>query len=318
MVMKSKKTRRTEEAIVRALRLADRIAKGDDLNKEICRKLQDMNRQADYSDRRSLCIEASAWDRIQDIELEPSLVFAHPKLLEQIPESSLYYRGLALLSRKRVSEIAGNIDTWERGGKVRTNYDKALKLSRLYNTVISSIIIDDADWTYQSGYRNILATIGITEDGGIRNFIGSQAEQSIKRRLLEWVKDKDLMVDSNQVNINKLVGDWELQQGVFMIFRSEPDVAFAKDGKLRVLIEIKGGKDPAGALERLGAIKKTFDEAPINCKNYLVVGVVTNTMEERLSEMRIEEFFHYDLLINDQQYWNEFIYEIFHHGLRII
>ena len=96
-----------------------------------------------------------------------------------------------------------------------------------------------------------------------------------------------------------------------MKFSSEPDIVFMKAGDLAVMIEIKGGKDPAGALERLGAIKKTFDESTIGCKNFLIVGVVTNKMGERLSETRLEKYFLYDELLDKTQYWEEFMNEIF-------
>ena len=108
----------------------------------------------------------------------------------------------------------------------------------------------------------------------------------------------------------------ELQGGVTMRFGSEPDIGFERDGSWALIIEIKGGKDPAGALERLGAIKKTFDEAPNDCRNFLVVGVVTTTMRERLGEMRMEGYFEIDEL-RDAGAWEEFMNEIFHHSLRI-
>lgn len=270
-----------------------------------------------YNNQEYLCIEPSAWNRVIEIGIKPLLVFAHPDVMKQVPESSLHYRGLALLSRKRVSKIAGNIDAWEQGGRARITDDKALKLARLYNTVISCIIIDNTSWTLENGYRNILATIGITEDGSIRNYIGSLAENSIKEQFLRWVKDHNLLLETNQINQAVRAGSWELVSGVLMEFSSEPDIMFTKAGDLAVLIEIKGGKDPAGALERLGAIKKTFDESPIGCKNFLIVGVVTDTMEKRLSEMRVEKYFLYDELLNETQLWEELMNEIFHYALRI-
>ncbi len=62
---------------------------------------------------------------------------------------------------------------------------KALEVCRLYNAVISAIIVADAGWALDDGYRNILATMDITEDGAMRNVIGQQAEASIKERMLE-------------------------------------------------------------------------------------------------------------------------------------
>lgn len=110
---------------------------------------------------------------------------------------------------------------------------------------------------------------------------------------------------------------WHLIDGVVMTFGSEPDIAFTRDKKFAVLIEIKGGKDPAGALERLGAIKKTFDEAPADCKNFLILGVDTPTMRTRLNEMRIEADFNINQLLESSAAWTEFVNEIFHHAQRI-
>ena len=215
--------------------------------------------------KRKLCIAKDAWRKVVDAGVKPRLVFAHPHLLKAIPDASLHYRGIALLSRKRVQEIAGSVDTWERRPKrARVSKEKALKVSRLYNAVISAILLDSTDWTLEDGYRNILATVGITEDGAMRNIIGQEAEQAIKERLIDWLRDRQLVVDPAEPSPS--ASEWVLEGGVRMSFGSEPDIAFHKAGKLAVLVEIKGGKDPAGALERLGAVKKTFDETPADCK----------------------------------------------------
>ena len=132
--------------------------------------------------------------------------------------------------------------------------------------------------------------------------------------MLKWVRCRQLLAETNTTDEGQ---DWPLADGVHMKFGSEPDIAFEREGSLAVLIEIKGGKDPAGALERLGAIKKTFDEGPVGCKNFLVAGVVTPTMRERLQEMRIEHVFDIDELLEDDAVWADFMNEIFHHGLRI-
>ena len=167
----------------------------------------------------------------------------------------------------------------------------------------------------QDGYRNILATLGITEDGAIRTIIGQEAEKAVKEKLLDWTRTQGLLDDGQTADQSDR--EWQLIGGVRMRFGSEPDIAFEKNGELAVVVEIKGGKDPAGALERLGAIKKSFDEAPVGCKNFLIAGVVTATMRERLREMRIEADFDFDQLIDDDSAWQGFMDEIFHHALRI-
>ena len=304
---------RTQDAISRALRIARRIAMGDDLR--VREKIESFQPEADYADIQSLCIAEDALELIVEAGIDPKMVFASPDILISIPDASLHYRGLALLSRKRVQEIAGEVKTWElTPEKARVREEKALKVSRLYNAVISSIIIDSTSWTLEDGYRNILATMGITEDGTIRNIIGQEAESPVKERLLEWVKSRNLLAEPEDENSPL---KWHLINGVVMTFGSEPDIAFTRDKKFAVLIEIKGGKDPAGALERLGAIKKTFDETPADCKNFLILGVDTPTMRTRLKEMRIEADFNINQLLENSAAWTEFVNEIFHHALRI-
>ena len=55
----------------------------------------------------------------------------------------------------------------------------------------------------------------------------------------------------------------------------------------------------------------------MDCKNFLVVGVVTSTMRARLQEMRMEADFDIVQLLDDKGAWTAFMNEIFHHALRI-
>ena len=188
---------RTQDAISRARKIAGRIAKGEDLR--IRAEIEGFGGELDYTDRTSLCVADDAWRYVTGAGIEPRMVFAHPELLKTIPNTSLHYRGIALLSRKRVQEIAGSIDTWERQpATARVSDSKALKVCRLYNAVISSLIVDHTEWTVDDGYRNILATMGITEDGAIRNIIGQEAELAIKKRLVDWVRSQGLLVSSDE------------------------------------------------------------------------------------------------------------------------
>ena len=71
--------------------------------------------EASYEDRaEQLDIAKKAWQRLEDAGMDPRLVCAHPEVFKAIPDASLHYRGVALLSRKRVQEITGALDTWER------------------------------------------------------------------------------------------------------------------------------------------------------------------------------------------------------------
>ncbi len=310
--------RRTEDAIERAVLIARRIATRDDLR--IRQQIEAFDGEADYTDRESLAIEETAWMHVREAGIEPRLVFAHPEVLKAIPRASVHYRGISLLSRKNVAGIVGTVSTWEQPDSTpRVTDKKALDVARLYNAVISSLITDKTDWTMENGYRNVLATIGITADGSMRNLIGQLGERAIKQRLLDWVRDSGLLgQDALDADGPELHGAWDLSGGVRMIFAPEPDISFERGGALVALIEVKAGTDPAGALERLGAIKKTFDEAPPRCENFLIAGVVTPTMRERLNEMRMKQDFDIDRLLSDDESWLEFTDEVFNHALRIV
>ena len=108
---------------------------------------------------------------------------------------------------------------------------------------------------------------------------------------------------------------------IVMIFASEPDVAFHKDDSLEATIEIKGGIDPAGALERLGAANKSASAALASsprCKNFLVAGAITAEMQSRLAQERLfERYFGLVELLSSAEAQVEFFDEVFSYSLRL-
>ena len=92
----------------------------------------------------------------------------------------------------------------------------------------------------------------------------------------------------------------------------------ADDGETIATIEIKGGKDPAGALERLGAMQKSFEETPKSCQNFLIAGVITPEMRSRLDNLGNVKVYLLDDISCDGEPWNSFIEEVFHYTVRII
>ena len=75
--------------------------------------------------------------------------------------------------------------------------------------------------------------------------------------------------------------------GYSILFSSEPDVTiFDPSGSIVGVIEIKSGLDPAGALERLGAMFKSFEntlaEYP-DAVTILVASCITDEVDKRLN-----------------------------------
>ena len=276
-------------------------------------------------------ISQSAWKYVSSLGLNPVQVFCHPDMLAEEPFISLYYRGISGLSLKEVQEQARSVNSWEHEPETRTRkprvaVDAAQQVAGLYNSFISSIIENTAEWTLENGYRNIIASMGISFDGSMRNKMGELPERRLRRLLLQFVVEAELLVDPTYPDAldlpdNPASGRYTLADGIVMVFSSEPDVAFHRSEVLEATIEIKGGIDPAGALERLGAAEKSAQAAiEVNprCKNFLVAGVITVEMRRRLDQSRLfEKDFRLVELLSDETRQSEFFDEISNHTLRM-
>ena len=279
---------------------------------ELRKLIEDTNIQLKFEPIEHYLISPGAWKHVSELGVLPHLVFAHPELLIALPEVSQYYREMALLSRKQVGQLATSVTSWEEGKiKKAIRADRALDVSRVYNCVLSSIIEGSINWTLENGFRNIIATMGIRLDGVFRNKIGQVAENVIKTKILNWARGSGIVIKE----VSEL--EFILPQNISMKFGPEPDILFTKDGLQIATVEIKGGKDPAGALERLGAMSKSFAETPPGCVNFLVAGVITPEMENRLNKFATVKVFLHDEIVSGSAREN-FKQEIFHHTLRII
>ena len=310
---------RLEEARQRALIISEHIRRR--LDDGVVAMIQGFTAPLDFEGPlEDLAIAPEAWGHIVQSQFDPKLVFAHPDLLQASPQTSLHYRGIATLSLKRVQLIAGPVNRWEDGAMQRAPAEaRCLCVARLYNAVISVIITGTDGWTLENGYRNILVTIGITEDGALRNIVGQEGEAAVKERISQWLAAADAIPTLVDGPITLLGQDRQLR----MVYGSEPDIKFealSNGGEWEILstVEIKSGTDPAGALERLGAIQKSFDQTPTRSRNFAVLGIVTPVMRNRLNELNVtRDFLLYEIL-NDNDAWDDFIQEIFHHTLRIM
>ncbi|MXY90544.1 MAG: XcyI family restriction endonuclease [Gammaproteobacteria bacterium] len=303
---------RHDDAISRSKFLSELIGRRED--EELRNWIEDYSSELKYRPLEQFMISEKAWEQVKEISVKPQLVFAHPILLQQNPKVSKYYRGISLLSQKQVKDLATSVSDWEKGvqSKAVTN-ENALKVARLYNSIVSSIIEGHTGWTLDNGYRNIIATMGISLDGTFRNMIGQSAEKEIKDRIRDWVEMRELVLAKTRKPLK-----FELNNGITMRYGSEPDIEFSREGTVIVTIEIKGGKDRAGALERLGAMQKSFSETPSGCVNFLIAGVVTPEMKVRLDQIGTVKVYLFDEISLDEKKWNEFIQELFHYTLRLI
>jgi len=236
-----------------------------------------------WDSRGQLMIDEDVWRYVvNQMKYEPKHVFCHPDVLVENPVTSFYYRGLCGLSIKAAKDYLGAIESLESGSsRTKLGSGKALVMSQTYNTFLCSIIKNSTGWTLENGKRTIIATLGITFDGVMRNKVGSIAEERIRILLVDWLSGKKKIVNP-KVETDTIAMNYSLTNGIAMLFGSDPDVSFEKDGKLLAILEIKGGIDPAGALERYGAARKSFEHAmqvSPKCKTFYLGGVFTPELQ---------------------------------------
>lgn len=278
----------------------------------------------------NLMIDQETWEYITtQRNYDPKFVFCHPEILLKSSMTSLYYRGLTGLSVKAARDYLGSIENLEKGNlRSRLSDEKALKMSRVYNTFICSIIKGSTDWTLENGKRTIIATMGITLDGSMRNKVGEIAEERVRSLIFEWITDKGLLISPTQAEAVLLTEppvESTIKGNITMKFSSEPDISFYKKTdtfeELLAVIEIKGGIDPAGALERYGAATKSFQHAlsiSSNCKNFFLSAVFTPELERRIQKDRlIEKYFDIIKILEDSALRDRFFEEVFHYTLRV-
>lgn len=271
-------------------------------------------------------------------ELNLLQVFCHPKLLREHPRLLAYYRNIAVLSQKSVSYLA-KIDVKKKENDVYNTIplepDQAIKLSILFNEHIT-LIIDSSiqSFTERELYGLLLTSTGAQIDGSWRNAIGEEAEKVVQRLLVNEAKERNVLgafisrvgTSVEQFDLNKLeeqVSNIHKYRGILLInqtsilFSSEPDISLiAVNGTTVSVIEVKGGADPAGALERYGAAKKSFGEArrlSPDVPTILVASCITPEVHARISQdTLITSYYNLTELLSENSIsYDQFMNEVF-------
>lgn len=281
----------------------------------------------DWSKREDWNIDKNAWAMIGEIGISPAMVFVHPKVLRLNPSFLKFYRSVAMLPQKGLSTISkvSNIDAIEKGN-VDSNKIKAesiATLARTINEVISVVISVSRDLDEKKLEGMMYATAGTNIDGSWRNQIGAEGERVIRTIIMNGLlkyKEVTSFIDksNNTVEINSksamkfiqnvdLVKSINLSNGYSIYFSSEPDITmYNPQGDIVGVIEIKAGLDPAGALERLGAMFKSFEntlaEYP-DAVTILVASCITKEVDNRLNASMVvrQKYITTDITSNDKE-----------------
>lgn len=259
-----------------------------------------------WSQRDKWKISASAWDTLTKSGIDPMLVFVHPKILQLNPSFLKYHRSVAMISQKGLKALTGvsNVEKLE-AGKVEPGKlpQKSINsIVEIINEILSLVVSLTTNLNSNEIQGMMYATAGTNIDGSWRNSIGAEGERVIRSIILKEVlshkevssvtdrQNKTTAIDDLQVDriIDEIdtIKTVNLINGYSILFSSEPDISmFNDEGAIVGIIEIKAGLDPAGALERLGAMFKSFEntlaEYP-DAVTILVASCITDEVETRL------------------------------------
>lgn len=220
-------------------------------------------------DLAALSITQAAWNKVIHRGVRPVTIFSHPSVLNTLAGAVSYYRMLAMVSQKSMIRLGLSTARYE-GQKVLPVYPIALALSRHLNQVISHLIeLDEVINTRELDLWRGMAA-GSQAQGSWQNSKGERIEVLIKGLVQHRLREKGRVARETESLM-------ELADGRVVTFSDEPDIAFSKANRIRSAVEIKGGIDPAGVLERLGAaiksLRRVRDENPSSVTILLVQGV---------------------------------------------
>lgn len=264
-------------------------------------------------------------------------VFCHPKLLKEYPALLAYYRNIAVLSQKSVMYLVGiSVARYEANmSNLHPLSDaQVLALARLFNEHMTLIIESSImRFNAQELQGLLLVSTGAQIDGAWRNAIGEEAEKVVQSLLVKETVERNLLqaliprngIDVVPYNVGKLeefLGNIRLYRGIMLsnqtsiLFSSEPDIAIiGKQGITLGMIEVKGGTDPAGALERYGAAKKSFEKTlrlNAHAKTILIASCITNEVHERIvQDTTISYYFNLTEVLSTREIYEQFMEVIF-------
>ena len=257
----------------------------------------------DWGDRKKWGIDEVAWARVESKQISPLSIFCHPRVLSEQPPLLRYYRTISLISQKGLSSLVpGDIAKIESGKIDRIEPGRVSQIALALNCIVSIVIktaaeIDERDFV---GFH--FATAGVGVQGSWNNAIGAQGEEVIKRILVNNLRDEIAQIvwrngktldytpgaHSEVLDRIKEIRVVRLKDAFHLLFSSEPDVSLRDPRDLPVMaIEVKAGTDTAGALERLGAAMKSFEnDRNLNPRvvTVYVVRCMTPELRKRIQE----------------------------------
>jgi hypothetical protein len=253
--------------------------------------------RCDWTSVAELGIAQAAWDQVTRRRIPPETVFCHPVIVTKIPASAEYYRSVAALPQKGLTRLLrhGSTAVTGKGGA-----DAVVNTCRVINAHLSALIEAEPSFSLELALKAAYMNFGAQTNGSWRTRIGAEGAATVNELIVNYLVGQGLAatfrlrdgavarkVEAAAEDIQQV----ELINQYTILFGSEPDVSIRnKDGILEVAIEVKAGLDPAGALERYGACKKSFDRALDENKSAATLYLaccLTPTVEKAIAKDRL-------------------------------
>lgn len=222
-------------------------------------------------DLNRLGISKQAWDKVIHRGIKPVIIFVHPAVLKSVSGSVGYYRMLSMVSQKSMNRVRLPVTRYE-DGKYTPDDEIGLAVSKHLNQIISHLIELDEKINAREFdlWRGMAA--GSQAQGSWQNTKGNKVEVIVKGILQRRLREKGVVSGEKEDGLRM-----QLKDGRIIIFADEPDVAIYQGNKILVAVEIKGGIDTAGVLERVGAaiksLRRARDENPRSTTILILQGV---------------------------------------------
>lgn len=256
---------------------------------EIAQELEEIKGEDLEWDKEKLNISESAWNKIIHRGIKPIMVFVHPDVLKSNPKRVGYYRMLSMVSQKSMSKVRLSVVSFEVGRSHGKNNLLLTNMPRHLNKIISALIefddvINDREFDL---WRGMAA--GSQAQGSWQNAKGNRAEILIKDIVYKRIKEKRLILSEKIQGKNKFIN---LKDKRVFILGSEPDIGIYLQDLIQMAVEIKGGIDTAGVLERFGAALKSLQRAKQDnpdSKTIIVIQGVSLTLraKEELEKSKV-------------------------------
>lgn len=254
-----------------------------------------------------LGISPKAWDKAIHRGIKPVIIFAHPQVLRSVPRAVGYYRMLALVSQKSMHRVGLPSTRYEQESTC-PDEQVALGIARHLNKIISHLIETDEqiDAREFDLWRGMAA--GSQAQGSWQNTKGHRVEVVIKGILRHRLHQKNEV--SEEIAYGACV---QLRDGRRVVFADEPDIGIYEGEKIVAAVEIKGGIDTAGVLERVGAAIKSLSrakEANPESTTILVLQGVSVTQQARddlkTNQSAVNYWFTVEEVLQDEEKKEEF------------